>query len=503
MDTANLLFRRQFILGPEYISFLKNWNFYEINDKFRLSYHPDLEFTEVSNKSKSLILLGYILDPFKPNLSNKEIIKEILENLNNSNDIFSELKSKGGRYAIIYKTENSMIIFNDPAGYRQIFYYNDRNDSLWCCSQPSLLLEKIDLNVSQKIKRDLYSTPLFKNSYEYWFPEKVTLYENVFHLTANHYLDLQTFEIKRYWPKEKLARIDIDSAIRHCSKILEGIMTSAIHRFRKVAFGITSGLDTRILLSVSNSVAKQIHFFTHTHSSLDDSGSDVIIPKKILSDLNLDHNIFYHNHDINKSFESIFYKNVTAARMTKLVNAHTIYRYSKDCNDNLLVVNGVCSEITRNFYRLFQFFKLDAKTLCVLSSMSKSKIAYDEFSKWLSDAEYAADLGYNLLDLFYWENRNGIWSAMGYSEYDIAFESLSPFNCRSLLEIAIGVDKTLRFPPDYKFHKELIRYNWPELLNYPINPPENFYKKLVSKIRGKLPYEFFHFIKFLYKYYSS
>ena len=347
--------------------------------------------------------------------------------------IFSEFKNKAGRYAVIYKTKNSMIIFNDPAGYRQIFYYKDRNDRFWCFSQPSLLLEKFDLNFSQEIKRDMYSTPLFEKSNEYWFPGKVTLYENVFHLTANHYIDLKTFEIIRYWPKEKLAETDIDSGIRYCSKILEGIMTSAMHRFKKVAFGITSGLDTRILLSVSNSVAKQIHFFTHTHAGLDDSGSDIIIPKKILSDLNLDHNIFYHKDSINQSFESIFYKNVTAARIPKLFNADTIYRYTKNSNDDLLVVNGNCSEITRNFFRLFQFFKLDAKTLCVLSSMSKSKVAYKEFSKWLSDIKYAADLGFNLLDLFYWENRNGNWSAMSYSEYDIAFESLSPLDRKSVV----------------------------------------------------------------------
>ena len=372
------------------------------------------------------------------------------------------------------------------------------------CALPiSLLLEKFDLNFSQEIKRDMYSTPLFEKSNEYWFPGKVTLYENVFHLTANHYIDMKTFEIIRYWPKERLATTDIDSGIHYCSKILEGIMTSATNRFKKVAFGITSGLDTRILLSVSNSVAKKIQFFTHTHNGLDDTGSDIIISRKILSDLNLNHIVFYHKDSINQSFESIFYKNVTAARIPKLFNADTIYRYTKNSNDDLLVVNGNCSEITRNFFRLFQFFKLDAKTLCVLSSMSKSKVAYKEFSKWLSDIKYAADLGFNLLDLFYWENRNGNWSAMSYSEYDIAFESLSPFNCRSLLETALGIDKKLRFPPDYEFHKELIKYNWPELLNYPINPPENYYEKMVSRIRGKLPYDFFHFIKFIYKYYSS
>ena len=56
MDRTNLLYRRQFIMGTEYISTLKDWNFHKVDNQYRISYHPDLELTEIVYNSHKISL---------------------------------------------------------------------------------------------------------------------------------------------------------------------------------------------------------------------------------------------------------------------------------------------------------------------------------------------------------------------------------------------------------------------------------------------------------------
>jgi hypothetical protein len=99
---------------------------------------------------------------------------------------------------------------------------------------------------------------------------------------------------------------------------------------------------------------------------------------------------------------------------------------------------------------------------------------------------------YDARDLLFWENEGGSWLAQAQQEFQVVSkDTLSPFNCRRVLEAALSVDPQLRGEPDYPFFRSVITRLWPECLELPINPrpPVTLLKRVrrvVSKIKRQL-----------------
>jgi hypothetical protein len=75
--------------------------------------------------------------------------------------------------------------------------------------------------------------------------------------------------------------------------------------------------------------------------------------------------------------------------------------------------------------------------------------------------------GYDPLDIFYWENRMGVWMAPILHESDIAHDTHILLNSRQVLETLLGVGSSER--EANAVFMEIIRIRWPELFEVPIN----------------------------------
>jgi len=56
--------------------------------------------------------------------------------------------------------------------------------------------------------------------------------------------------------------------------------------------------------------------------------------------------------------------------------------------------------------------------------------------------------------------------------YDVLVDSICPFNCRELIELWVSVPRESRMK--YSIHRKVIYHNWPELLDFPINPGRKY-----------------------------
>ena len=74
-----LLFRRQFILGPRIPKEFDHWKKQEIDKDFFLAVHPDLNMDYAFENGISLFLLGFIMDPYNPEYSNKEVLNQLMK----------------------------------------------------------------------------------------------------------------------------------------------------------------------------------------------------------------------------------------------------------------------------------------------------------------------------------------------------------------------------------------------------------------------------------------
>ena len=498
MDNDKYLFRRQFILGPEFINSFSKWNKISINNELFIKAHPDLEVLKVTFEEKTIVLLGYILDPFNPSFNNQEIVNTIAEKISVADDIFQYIDSMCGRFVFIVAINDELRIFNDAAGYRQIFYYTDDKNNIWCASQPSIIAEEFGLLTDPGIAEDLSQLSLIKSEIGRWYPGNITLYKDIYHLTPNHYLDLNRGEVKRYWPEKSLEPISIEKAAEYSSKILQGVVESALKR-NKLALTVTAGYDTRALLAACNMFKENIHYLTHTHSNLNEHGADIQIPRKLLERFGLKHHIAYHSDKVDNDFQIIFKRNVTGAKDVHNSNAYAFLKYFQSIGMEMVVAQGEGGGLGKRFYRLPRFFKVNEKTLATAVGMRGSRTAERAIGEWLESANKGVAYGINILDLLYWEMRLGNWSTLAVSSYDIVFESLLPFNCRKLLECFISVDIKYRLTKK-NTHLCIIANLWPELLEFPINPTNNKREEIMEKIRNKEFYGKLRFLRFFYHY---
>ncbi len=502
MMVKDLQYRRQFLLSPKDVQVSKNWKTVEVTNNQFVTIHPDLNFYKAEDKNNTLVLLGYILDPYHTDLGDQEIVNSLLKTSSDINDLFESVAVMGGRYVVIANINGESIIFNDSVGYRQVYYHTDDKGKIWCASQPGRIGDAIGKTENNEISNELNKIDLFKNTSEYWLPGRLTTYKDIFHLLPNHYFDFNKKKVYRFWPRTKYNPISISEIAKDSSNLMQGILESAANRF-DIACSLTAGADTRVILAASRNIVEKMHFFTHTHPKLDENGLDILIPKRILGDIGLKHHVVKYDDKMDDSFKVPFYRNTQMPRLFKGINAYTIYKYFTHINNEMLVCNGEIGGIAKRFYRMPYFLPLNGKVLSILTLMQGSKNIEESFEHWLESARIAEEYGIHILDLLYIEGRMASWSAMTTCEYDIAFDSLSPFNCRKIIQNILYAPKKYRKSGAYYIHNSLIQHMWPELQKYPVNPSVGS----IDFIRKKLDYSSLNvlrkFVKLTYKYLFS
>jgi hypothetical protein len=488
MNMDHLLFRRQFFLSPQHVSLFPSWKNEELPDGYHLTAHPDLKITRFKSAIIDVTLLGFILDPQSPEQGDYEILEKKAASVSSINELITSFDEYAGRYVCIVFTGGNVFLFADTLGFRTV-YYRTFEKHLWCSSQPSLLGEYFNLKPDKEIEDDLKKAILWNNRKEHWYPGTSSAYKDILRLLPNHYLDCSASCQIRYWPAKPLKSMTIEKCVEESSVLLQKTMESASKRF-DLEIAVTAGLDSRMVLAGCHTIKRQPEFFTHTHPSLSIDGADIRIASMMCQQLGLEHKIIRHSEIIDSEFERIIRRNVTNARSGKMINAFTIYNHFTSVKKERVVVHGVPGEIARNFFYKPPLINLDIKFLLYQSAMSSSRIAEVTFEKWLNEArKIPEELGVRILDLFYWEQRVGSWASMSYNEYDIAFESFTPFSCRRLLTLMLGVESHHRVAPNFTLQRGIINHLWPELLHFEINPAETFSKQIRKLFKNSPVYK--------------
>ena len=431
-----------------------------------LTVHPDLAAHHVRHNDIIFVLLGFMLDPDKPTADNTAILTGLIQQFDNCTDIFSQTARFGGRWALIINDGSRFMVFNDAIGSRRVFFTDLRfTRELWCCSEPSLIADILDLKVDEDAAG--YLAAAVKIDPEYWWPGESTLYKGVRHLLPNHYLDLNTGKTGRYWPSRSLSMLPLDVVVRRCSFLLRGLLASAANRFNLVVT-LTAGWDSRLVLAASKDIRHQLSYMTLRQAGEPDDDPDITVASKIASKLQLRHQVVSAHQTVDENFRELFTKHSMPAHDVWLLDAQAILDFYKL---DKVVVTGSASETARCFYKRLPRYlkwKMTGDYLASLASM-KHPFAVAEFNSWLAGVPRTQMV--DSLDLFYWEQRAGNWLAMCQAEFDTAWsENFTPFNCRLLLENMLSTQQIYRQSPNYVLYKELISTLWPEVLEEPINP---------------------------------
>ena len=196
----NLEFRRQYLLTSVDIDRPEDWRHIKIphaKHKLILNYHPDLEITNVDSKDNSLVLIGYIIDPFHPIQSNREILERLICS-KGIHQLIKETENLSGRYAILFCNATVTCLFHDATGFREI-YYSFREDEIYCGSTPNIINRYTNFEIDKDSSiNEFFNSPEYRTS-GFWIGTR-TPFKHIHHLLPNFYLDLDKKMHYRYRP---------------------------------------------------------------------------------------------------------------------------------------------------------------------------------------------------------------------------------------------------------------------------------------------------------------
>jgi hypothetical protein len=484
MSFKKLKFRRQFLLSPKTCPELDYWNQEKIG-KHLLYIHPDCLLTVIDKNGVKGILLGHILNPREPELTNNEI----LENLINQKDetgIAEVLYGMVGRFVLILEQNNTFTFFNDACGLKSFFYTRYKGD-FYAASQP-LLLKFVTENLIIQGERyqSYFNSDYVKGSKENWFPSGTSLYPGVSHLVANHYLKSEDLEQTRYWPVKNLEIGNYEENKEKFAELLKLTLEAGSKKYN-LALGLTSGYDSRILLSASKNVVKDMLFYTLQYRLLDAESNDIRIPSSLSNKIGFEHKIMDCRIPINDEFKIAYIENSDMAHLEDW--GHIAHGISKHFPEDTMSVKGSCSETGRCFFYKNGIHPKLSSSEDIMDINPKWKdipFIGQRISDWYDEVKLTSNnKGYNILDLFHWEVSTGSWQTQSQLEWDIVHDTFTPFNNRELLDIMLRIDTKYRSKPKYILYRDTMKKLWPEVLLEPINP-ETTKTKLKYKLKGVL-----------------
>lgn len=471
-----LKYRRQFLISRVPITSLDKWTCIDLGDLY-LYAHPDLEVHNVADRNQRIVLLGNIFDAEVPEKGNADLAKDLLARTAGLNDFLTGAKQYAGNYALLYQSDHNVVIMQDALALREIYYCTGEN-KIVCGSQPNLMLPFADpviLETNNPDLLDFYRHHLKDSS---WIGDE-TLYEGVKHLLPNHYLDLHCRKVHRYWPNEPIRRLDLDEAVSQICSYLKGIMKSMAYR-HSLMLAVTSGTDSRTLLAASRDLQEKIYYYVNNHDDMGYSHPDIKVPRAMFDKIKVP----FHVHDVpsemDEEFKQIYFEN-TFFRTERLLTS--IYNvYFKNHGEKVNVTST--GEIGRSRYgtahrRLNSYlvaYKLGQNPRCRYVDTQSKKILRELLP-------VAKQFDLNMLTLLYWEQKIGIWGSIVNSESDIAIEEFDPYDSHLLCELLLGVDERYtRYDeqPCCVLFQNMIRTMWPELMEWPINPPYTMRDKILG-----------------------
>jgi hypothetical protein len=273
--------------------------------------------------------------------------------------------------------------------------------------------------------------------------------------------------------------------------LLTGVWEAA-HRRLPLALSLTAGRDSRLNLAGSRKVRKDVFYFTQQYWSLTKRSPDIRVPRRLLKRLGMTHHLLSAPETMAPGLARHYFESVEFARA---VYGPLAQGLREGLPANAVLVKGNLISVGKgNYQKRARENGIDpehprAADIPRISLMGQTHpFARNAYREWLRGARDRH--GVDLLDLLLWEDREGRWQAMSQLEWDLAADTLVPFNCRAFLEIMLSVDFSERCGPAHLFHGELIRRLWPETLSEPFNPPDlsprRFQRAVKRRIRGVL-----------------
>ena len=447
------LFARGFLITqgkPNYIP--ENWDEHEFKH-WTIAIDPRVNFTHFQMNDVTSIVIGDAVDATE-SMAHNEVSNVLSDTFLNDNyqDFVDGLC---GRYVLI-SISDTLRIQQDAAGLRSVFF--SRTESA-AGSHPALVAKQLDEKPSVFSRRYLS-----KHGYT-CMPGRSTEFDDVFALTPNTELDLETGQARRIYAGDLSGSVSVEDAA-------QSLIETAANQLpwlagRGPTISLSAGLDSRSSLALLKPIAESLTAFTYTskyHKKNRYSKHDLNIAIKLSSLGNIPIEVI----DIDKIILDAGMKQILEVNFYKHHAQKLAQKYMTSLEGRVNIRSNVFG-IARATYESKEFLKLGPEEMVTLAYGGKvtDSLAVESFQDFIDETDFPSQSDMDLRDLFLWEHRIGVWQAAIYLESDVSHQSHVLLNQRAILKKLLSVPKYDRIHGSV--FKLIIRQQWPELSKYPVN----------------------------------
>lgn len=459
-------------MNNKYILSLSKSNELENTIKFDNYYlnhnYETSKIFEKRIKDKTLIIIGEFVDCRNSQLTQLEIVERLI-NTEDLDELIFESKYLAGRYLILYgNTKEGLFSLPDPISSIPVNYTVSKNMHM-ISSHAKFIAENYDLKISEE------AIEIRKEALEpqHPLPYNITMYKEVKFLVPNHLLNIKTQKKERFYPKLSMKSISMDDAVEETIEKTHNILDGFL-LLKKLSLPLTSGKDSRLLLALLKDRLSEMPIYTYYFDSFTDESGDIQIPKQITEKYNLDYHMLKERAIDSDLFEDIK-KDLSGMENKSVLNNG--YTYSQSELSDYSSMPGDVVSITKSQFGKALPEKLATTNYFVTKTHNYSNTNKEYVKLWVEETkELYKRFGTSQFDLFVWEHRFGRWMSNSIQNYDYLMNQTYIFNCRYLIEMWVSIPRKER--TNISFHEEIIRREWPELLELELNPDE----KLLNRV---------------------
>ena len=452
---------------------------------YRLSYTKDTPIATAHQGDRELVILGLAVDVRDGEGTN--LPQRILNATQSLEDVLAYEFYLGGKYILFYKDTCGAYAICDATASIPFCYTTDGCPVL-CASNSEEIAKALSLEPDDFLLNIRNSGDLSQA-----MPYDLTVYSQIRQLLPNHYYSFGEQQAKRFVNfLTKQAPLSPLEAAKQTAPYMANILQHYEKCF-KVYCPLTSGWDSRVVLSTMLSKQYAIDTYTIRHNSFSDSEPDIVIPKKIAEAFSVT-NTQIPDLEPTQTMWQAFQNQFGATGYSKrtLMIANTIkasYGDGAVINGDIIGQVGKCS-LHRDIPEAFataRYFR------CKLHNYSKAAVHY--LNRWIKSIKESGEQ-VNLFDLFSIESRMGRWAAQENLIYAMVGQKyLNIFNSRSIIYPWTLVPRKDR--KYSKIHQELIGLTYPKLMEIPVGGAMSAAER-ISKKNG-LTYYLSSFVKYYYE----
>ncbi|MGJ3404932.1 hypothetical protein [Glutamicibacter sp. Je.9.36] len=461
-DYSHLVFARGYLITDnEQALPSPHWERFEING-LHLAYDPRIQLAHATNGKCSITLLGHAIDLVQDTSNTTQIVKSLLENLNESrSDYFKELENLSGRYIIIDSGPKGTWIQSDAVALRSIYW---NAESRIIASHQNLVAE-----TAGGLAVSVFGSAKWRSSNKaFSYPGNESHWEGVKFLNANHQLNIETFEYSRI-PMSAPEPASLNEVAQRVLKMMR-VQLKHLLKYPNPVVSLTAGQDSRTTLAALRPVKNSFHYFTYALNysrRLRAVKLDANDSVRIAKEMGLEH---HHLMNIEGPLENEKLARVLSRNSPKASNRNVAERYLIELENDTMHIRSSFNEVAIAAYRTK--YAPSVVTPEVLSDILTFETGYTietlrATSSYMETTGILEVPGYDPLDLYYWELRMGSWLGNISHESDIAFDTHILINSRSIIRTLLSAPAKERGKGNI-YHR-IIQIAWPELYSIPVN----------------------------------